>query len=476
MKKFALILVLLGSFSAVFGQQWIDQSYEFDTIRDLTYGSALDFNNQPVDLQLDLFLPKCNDTNTTHPLMIVVHGGGFVAGSKDDYSVQAMCEQFAARGYATASIGYRLGYISDSVAHSCNLAGYQCLFAADSSEWYRSYFRGIQDAKGALRYLVNRKDLYHLDVDNIFLAGESAGAFVVLGAAFMDDNSERPVQANALPGLGVPNANTQTCDHNAGQTFSAPIARPDLGTIEGAIEPTSTPYTIRAVGNMFGGMFSDLLSVSATQPKPAIYSFHQACDLIVPWQSNKVYYGLSWCLSNGYGCFGISKTPIVHGSKTIENWNTNMGLGYDIQSDYVSTPFPYEYIGFQPKNCYDQVVNGNGCHEYANMNQQWLDMASFFANKISNPETCVPYNGILEIDGSSLSVYPNPTSSELHLKSYIHSLQKIEVLTIDGQLVYEESIQGNEYVHDFSDLPSGFYMLRIKADDRLISKAFVKGN
>ncbi len=308
-------------------QQWVDQVYDVDTIIDVTYGSALNFNNNMVQLKMDIFMPKCQDTTTKRPLMIVVHGGGLIAGTYKDASIQDICAQFARRGYVTASVEYRLGYVSDEGLYQCNLAGYQCLFATDTMEWYRAYFRGIQDIKGATRYLVNRKDQFHIDEQNVFVAGESAGAIVIIGSAYMDDPSEKPAAANAIAAANIPNTNAQSCDHNLNQVFSGTIARPDLGSIDGAIEPALYPYTIRGVGNMYGAMFFDLLSTSTVAVKPAMYSFHQACDIIVPWDSKKVYYGLTWCLTNGYNCNGIINTPYIHGSKTMTDWNTNLSLG-----------------------------------------------------------------------------------------------------------------------------------------------------
>lgn len=54
-----------------------------------------------------------NDTFPKYgrPLMIIIHGGAFIAGSKDDFIQQRMLKEFAKRGYVTASINYRLGML-----------------------------------------------------------------------------------------------------------------------------------------------------------------------------------------------------------------------------------------------------------------------------------------------------------------------------------------------------------------------------
>lgn len=475
MKNLVITLVLFLSFSlTLFSQQWIDQIYEVDTITDVNYGSAINFNNTSVDLHMDIFLPKCQDTSTIRPLMIVAHGGGLIAGSYKDGSIQDICAQFARRGYVTASVEYRLGYINDDSDHQCNLPNYPCLFATDTLEWYRAYFRAIQDIKGATRYLVNRKDQFHIDEQNVFVVGESAGAIVTMGAAYMDDPSEKPAAAYAVSSVNETYQNAQdNCEHNMNEVFNGPIPRPDLGGIDGTIEPALYPFTIRGVGNMYGGMFYDLLSTSANPVKPAMYGFHQACDIIVPWDSKKVYFGLTWCLTNGYGCFGVINTPIMHGTKTITDWNTNSSLGYNIQSEYVTTPFPYEYIGFSPKNCFDQVVNENGCHAYDNKTLRMTNLATFFATQIVNPETCVPFNSIISIENDGLLVYPNPVADLLQVKSD-KLIEKIQILDVSGNLVQEFFVNGTSFQSDLSKLSSGIYVIECTFENQQKKQAMIR--
>jgi hypothetical protein len=100
---------------------------------------------------MDIYTPLCN-TNVS-PLVLVIHGGGFIAGDKNEVNITKICKNYAERGYVAASINYRLGYVSDDTTHSCN---YPCLFATDEAEWYRSYYRAIQDNKGATRFLINK--------------------------------------------------------------------------------------------------------------------------------------------------------------------------------------------------------------------------------------------------------------------------------------------------------------------------------
>ena len=68
-------------------------------------------------LELDVYEPA-GDTLSERPLIIYLHTGTFLpiirnqgaTGSRFDYATQAMCQQFAARGYVVANTTYRMGW------------------------------------------------------------------------------------------------------------------------------------------------------------------------------------------------------------------------------------------------------------------------------------------------------------------------------------------------------------------------------
>ncbi len=106
--------------------------------------------------KLDLFLPK--DVRGPLPVIIWVHGGGWQNGSKDN--VLPLRLGFIARGYAIASIGYRL---TDAA-----------IFPAQ-----------IQDVKAAIRWLRAHAREHQLDSRRFAAWGSSAGGHLValLGTA-----------------------------------------------------------------------------------------------------------------------------------------------------------------------------------------------------------------------------------------------------------------------------------------------------
>ncbi len=474
MKK--LLFLLVG---AIFGinfsaspQQWITQKYEFEVTEDVPYGTAIDFNGNTDSLKMDIYSPICDDPTHTsrRPLLICIYGGGFVAGNRRDPSIVDNCTTFAERGYITAAIDYRLGYAFDELPWDCSIDNYSCLFATDTAEWARAYYRGVQDGKGAIRYLINRNEEWRIDTNNVFVMGESAGAFVALGVGLLDTISERPAATYAMSDAPAPNPIMYDC---LPQIYSGEsIARPDLGSVGGNIEPTSVIYTVKGIGNMYGGMFSDLLENNTVSLKPVIYSFHQPCDLVVPIDSDDVYWGITWCMTHGYGCYGIANTPKVYGSRTIRDWNDSNNYGYLIQSEFTSVNFPYNYW-FGQSSCVDQVVNGSSqCHGYDNKALRMNNMAELFASVITTSPVCdtAMVLSAENLDFVHFNLYPNPTSGKMILEGKYSGVIYFALFNITGKALSRKRVNFSEREEiALGDLPSGMYLLQLSND-----KGFMK--
>jgi pectinesterase len=99
------------------------------------------------DLQLDLYLPAAA-TTVPRPAIVFVHGGGWRAGVRANFAPMAI--RMAERGYAAATISYRL--------------------AGEAP-----YPAAIHDAKAAVRWVRTHAGAYGIDGDRIVIAGGSAG-------------------------------------------------------------------------------------------------------------------------------------------------------------------------------------------------------------------------------------------------------------------------------------------------------------
>ena len=116
-------------------------------------------------MQLDLYIPSGQEEPL--PVVIFVHGGGWERGSHRGYRPAAIA--FAKRGFATATVEYRL-------------AG-EAMFPA-----------AIYDVKAAIRWLRAKSRAYHLDPGRFGITGGSAGGniAVLTAVTYGDPRFEGP--------------------------------------------------------------------------------------------------------------------------------------------------------------------------------------------------------------------------------------------------------------------------------------------
>ncbi|MGO8925925.1 MAG: alpha/beta hydrolase fold domain-containing protein [Limisphaerales bacterium] len=117
---------------------------EVKALRDLEYGKA-----SGRAMLLDLYLPEKADKPS--PLIIWIHGGAWMAGSKNEPSPAL---RFTTDGYAVAQVGYRLSQ--------------EAKFPAQ-----------IHDCKAAVRWLRANAAQYNLDPNKFVAWGASAGGHLV---------------------------------------------------------------------------------------------------------------------------------------------------------------------------------------------------------------------------------------------------------------------------------------------------------
>jgi acetyl esterase/lipase len=136
---------------------------------DITYGSAVDQNDQTVTLKLDLYTPK-GDTLTSRPAIVWVHGGGFSAGDKTSPELVDEANVFARKGYVNVSINYRLA------PEGCvGNPGDSCIIGI---------VQAMQDGQTAVRFLRARALKYGIDPTRIAIGGSSAGAITALNVGY----------------------------------------------------------------------------------------------------------------------------------------------------------------------------------------------------------------------------------------------------------------------------------------------------
>lgn len=137
---------------------------------DITYGSAVNLSGQTVTLKLDLYEPT-GDGVASRPAIVWVHGGSFCCGNKTSPEIVEQANEFAKKGYVTASISYRLepGGCTGSVPVQT------CVSAIGEAR---------EDARTAVRFLRSQASAYRIDTNRIAIGGTSAGAITALNVGY----------------------------------------------------------------------------------------------------------------------------------------------------------------------------------------------------------------------------------------------------------------------------------------------------
>ena len=136
----------------------------------LSYGDHGKWN------RMDIYYPKGAERC---PIIVSVHGGGFVYGTKEIY--KRYCMDLARRGFTVVNMNYRL-----------------------APKW--KFPTPLEDIHTLMRWLSRHAKQYHGDNQNIFMVGDSAGAqlasqyaAILTNPAYMEKFGMKPL----LPGIGI---------------------------------------------------------------------------------------------------------------------------------------------------------------------------------------------------------------------------------------------------------------------------------
>lgn len=186
------------------------------------------------DIRMDVYMPPAQDPVQQRPLIIFVHGGGFVVNTKKDLLVTRLCREFACKGYVTASIDYRkLGVYNPTLLKSAYLA--------------------IQDGKAAVRYLRSHAGQYGIDPNLIYIGGFSAGAVTALHTGYLDEGEDV-----------------------AGRNEKYELV---YGCVDCAGDNLSVSSAVKGVINISGGVINQ--DMFNNNPNVSCISFHGTADRIV---------------------------------------------------------------------------------------------------------------------------------------------------------------------------------------------------
>jgi len=232
--------------------------------------------------KLDVYAQR---TQTSTPVVIYIHGGGWVRGTKDGSVLSAL--PYLAMGYSVVNVEYRLADVSLAPA-------------------------AIEDCRCALRWVVGHAKDYNFDVGRIVIAGASAGGHLALTTGMIPTSAgfDRICQEQGEPRIAAIVDFFGITD--VADLLDGPNKKPF---------PETWPYTVQWLGNQanrdaVARAASPLTYVRAGVP-PTI-AIHGDADPLVP-------YAHSTRLNDALQKAGVAHELVTvpgggHGNFSLDQW------------------------------------------------------------------------------------------------------------------------------------------------------------
>ena len=490
-----------------------DILYPVDSIQEdtVTYlQNVVTFDGDTMDYEVTVYQGPYDTSQIKRPAFVFVHGGGFLAGSRNKPEVVDLCKYMAQRGYMVFAPDYRLGYASGCGGTT---KADVCCEEADQTSLAKASYRAVQDIRALVRSIRGVADSLHVNKNWIIVGGHSAGAVTALNLAFLRPSEVPTVFVTEMGGL------------------DAVGAYPNNNALPNGIYPAS-------------GAINKLAVIDTNEGLPILID-HGSCDDIVP-------IGHTFA----YQCDRQDASLKVHGPASFTNRLESLGIGfwfrrfehgrhggYETQAnraasvsqffhryllctnnnplgfvrDTVATPFPpcdaidslrtpipctiqdtcaTDTITIC-KNCRmvkAEKIDSNctefqskflfcpyeaqGCDTfYSSLQDSTYVCDSLYANSVIaailqsqnkwNPVAALPEADARIVEGVLL-VYPNPSNGRFAIRftAIDEDLESIQILSIDGKIHHESTVRTQKGLNEVTpalstQLSPGIYIVKV---------------
>lgn len=510
--KFTFFALLILVFSGTKAQDYRYTEPIFsapEKTSDVIYGAALSLDSpyadetssQNTNLLLDVYSPV-GDTETNRPLIIFAHGGGFITGNRNHDDILAFCDLFAKRGYVTASIDYRQGmYLLGNDDHN-------------KMSSIRAVYRGLQDGRSAVRYFRNNAAKYGIDPNKIYFAGSSAGGFIALHSTFMNEESEKPLEAKEY----------EYTPPAAPPLPAFPITAPDLGAYDtnDHLFYTGTNTAIsgqaNAILSLWGAVAStDLILATDTIPT---FLVHGESDITVPFvegspfknpsmpatQGSKLInerlialgqsnFGTYFIANQGHEFYGVTNGMWSPGTSGNEYWAPVVAEAVQFFHEQHKPKASFSYNGGSTisftENCTNAISYlwdfGDGTATSSELNPEHsyssddtYPVTLYIENSHGNwdkitKQVQITGTGVNTDENQNFSIYPNPVQDIFSLSSSAgNSLKDLTIYDLTGKIILHKSFTEKQTTIDLSPYSNGVYLLKLKDKDSISKLKIVK--
>jgi hypothetical protein len=431
MKKITLLFgcLITGSMWAqspcAAGRYATDVFANYTTTSDITYGQNNSYTGANTTLKLDIYQPS-GDTETNRPLLIFVHGGSFIGGSKTDGDMVAMCQRFAKKGYVTASIDYRLGF-----------------FPFDSANAVKAVVRATQDLRAAIRYFYKDKqttNTYKIDTTHIYIGGSSAGAITALHVGYLNEECEI-------------------------SDYLSPSTITQLGGLEGTSGNPGYSTKVHGILNGCGALARYSWLEAGDVP---VASVHGTNDGTVKYNRGIVNPGVA--------------LMYLDGSRMIHERACAVGVENQFYTFLGAPHVPYAsntaYMDTTVNFFRDFLVKQLGCSD-AMLQTENAPAQTVLLYPINYCDG-TPVNEVCTISSVSEEtifsalIYPNPASNMVHIIPNVEGKYSVDLIDNSGRIIVSKTIENEMCKLDLNDIHSGNYFVRVTSGKSVYTEILIK--
>ncbi len=190
MRRFLLLfLVLIVSIPLINAQRYLTSQFDEVNVVSTAYGRNFTVIAVPqlgrtlsLPLATDIYSPK-GDTETNRPLIIYFPTGNFLpfpqntspSGTIKDSTAVDFATKLAKMGYVVAIADYRKGWNPVATTQESRVSGL-----------INAAYRGVQDARTAIRFFKEKAADFGVDTTRIAIWGQGTGGYITLATATLD--------------------------------------------------------------------------------------------------------------------------------------------------------------------------------------------------------------------------------------------------------------------------------------------------
>ena len=212
--------------------------------------------------RLDLYMPAIAKPGVRFPGVVIIHGGGWLAGDKGASREQNIGTTLARAGYVCASINYVLA-------------------APGRPTWPRN----LRDCKTAVQFLRRYADRYQVDADHIGVIGGSAGGHLAATVALV--GPEAGLEPTEPYGGVSSRVQAAVVMYGITDLLTRKRTQPDGTPIDGALTEGGTPVMLGAGRDENPRLWVEASPVShVTAGDPPVLILHGTADVTVDYDQS----------------------------------------------------------------------------------------------------------------------------------------------------------------------------------------------